>query len=86
LFVSSGQEDDVMPAFDIAELQRGGFAVVPLPNEVGRIIDPTTLPRTIASQLQDDGVDITQPVRMVGGLTKSPAGGPGRYVILFVQA
>ena len=75
-----------MPAFDVAELRRGGLSVTPLPNEVGRIIDATTLPTTIASQLRDDGVDISQPVRMVGGLTKSPAGGPGRYVILFVQA
>ena len=75
-----------MPTFDVAELRRGGFSVTPLPNEVGRIIDVATLPSTISSQLRDDGVDISQPVRMVGGLTKSPAGGPGRYVILFVQA
>ena len=75
-----------MPAFDVAELRRGGFAVAPLPNEVGRIIDATMLPATISSQLREDGVDISQPVRMVGGLTKSPAGGPGHYVILFVQA
>jgi hypothetical protein len=75
-----------MPAFDVAELRRGGFPVVPLPNEVGRIIDATMLPATVSAQLRDDGVDISQPVRMVGGLTKSPAGGPGHYVILFVQA
>jgi hypothetical protein len=76
-----------MNSFDVAELRREGFSLIPLPDEDGRIIDATTLPATIAARVHDeDGVDISQPVRMVGDLTTSSTGAPGRYVIRFVQA
>lgn len=75
-----------MQAFDLAELRTEGFPVTPLPDEAGRIIDAATLPRTVAQRLLACGIDVTRAVRMVGEITVSSTGGPGRYVIRFVEA
>jgi hypothetical protein len=75
-----------MQAFDLAELRRDGFAVTPLPDEAGQIIDGATLPHEVAQQLVASGIDVSRAVRMVGEIAASSSGGPGRYVIRFVEA
>ena len=75
-----------MPAFDIAELRREGFRVLPLPDENGRMIDTTTLPRVVPQRLITSGVDVAASMRMIGAFAVSPTGGPGRYVIRFVNS
>jgi hypothetical protein len=75
-----------MPAFDLAELRRDGFPVTPLPDETGRIIDAATLPHAITQRLVASGIDVSRAVRMVGEITASSTGGPGRYVIRFLEA
>lgn len=75
-----------MPAFDLAELRREGFPVTPLPDEAGQIIDARKLPHSVAQRLLASGIDVSRSVRMIGEITASPTGGPGRYVIRFVRA
>jgi hypothetical protein len=75
-----------MPAFDLAELRRDGFSVTPLPDENGRIVDTSTLPRAVTQRLLTSGATVAPSMRMIGVITKSSDGGPGPYVIRFVSA
>jgi hypothetical protein len=85
LVSNAGRRIDAMPTFDIAELRREGFPVIPLPDENGRIIDTTMLPPPVTQRLITWGVDVSPSMRMIGAIAPSPTGGPGRYVIRFIN-
>jgi len=73
-------------SFDVADLQKHGITIMPLPDERGRLIDVRTLPSRFAERLQHDGLDTSKPVRVVGVITRLPTGAPGPYLIRFEQA
>jgi len=73
-------------AFDPSDLRIAGVDLIPLPNEIGRLIDVETLPLTFARQLERHGLDTSKPIRVVGIIGRRPDGRPGRYAIHFRQA
>jgi len=74
-----------MLAFDPNDLRIAGVELVPLPNEIGRLIDVDALPLTFARHLKRHGLDMARPIRVVGIIGRRPDGRPGRYAIHFRQ-
>lgn len=75
-----------MLSFDVADLRKHGVTIAPLPDERGRLIDAHTLPARFAERLQQDGLDTSKPLRVVGVIARLPDGAPGPYLIRFEQA
>ena len=72
-------------AFDPAELRNAGVDIGRLPDERGHLIDVGSLPRDFARELQRQGLDTSQPIRVVGAISRRPDGKPGYFSILFQQ-
>jgi hypothetical protein len=75
-----------MLSFLVADLQRHGVTIVPLPDERGRLFDVSALPLLFVQRLHRDGLDMSKPVRIVGVIKRLPNGRPGPYLIRFEQA
>lgn len=72
--------------FDPAELRDAGVDLMSLPDDSGYLIETKLLPAKFREQLERRGLDVSQPIRVVGRIGRRTDGRPDRYWIHFEQA